>query len=63
MSTTGREVPDLELPDRTVVMLVIGPAPISAASAVSMLVRAAPVSDLATTRSVREVPETSTSSV
>jgi len=44
-------------------MLLIGPAPIVAASWVSMLVRPAPVSDFAMTVSEPLVPETTTSSV
>jgi len=62
-STTGRAFPDLTLPDFTRVMLLIGPAPMSAARPVSMLVRVAPVSDLAFTCFEPLVPLTMTSSM
>ena len=48
----------MTLPDLTRVMLLIGPAPISAASEVSILVRVAPVSDLAMTDFEPLVPVT-----
>ena len=62
-STTGRAFPDFELPDLTRVMLLIGPAPISAASEVSMLVLVAPVSDFASADRDPLVPLTTTSSM
>jgi hypothetical protein len=62
-STTGRDSAALELPDFTRVMVRIGPAPIAAATSVSMLVRAAPVSNVARTDSDPVVPLTTTSSV
>ena len=56
-------LPPFTLPDLTRVMLLIGPAPISAASWVSMLVRVAPVSDFASACVEPEVPVTTTSSM
>src|SRR6056297_1153071 len=63
MTTIGRTLLRFELPDRTRILLLIGPAPTSAARLVSMLVRVAPVSDLATTVLESLVPLTITSSV
>ena len=62
-STTGRARPSRVLPVRTRETVWMGPAPISAASRRSMLVRAAPVSAFATTVRVPPVPVTTTCSV